>query len=293
MITITGATGNVGGKLADILIRKGEKVRLVARGREKLEPFLERGAELAPGSILDSAFLAEAYRGANAVLTMLPADFAAPDVGAYQEKAGESILSAVKNSGVRRVVNLSSLGGHTWEGTGIVAGLARLEAKLNGLRGVSVLHLRPSYFMENFIFQIGMIKSTGMFGSAVRPDTSLPLVATRDIARIAAEKLAKPDFEGHSVLPIMGPRNYTMAEAAKALGAAIGRPGLKYVQFPPEQVKAALMQMGLSASVADSYNGLSEGINNGVMNFDKRTPESTTPTTIEEFASFFARVYNA
>jgi uncharacterized protein YbjT (DUF2867 family) len=293
MIAITGATGNVGSKITDILLQKGEKVRLIARHGEKLEPFAKRGAEIAAGSILDTAFLTEAYEGAKAVLTMLPADFTAPDIGAYQEKAGESILSAVKSSGVTHVVNLSSLGGHTAVGTGIVAGLARLEAKLNGLGGVTILHLRPSYFMENLLGQIGMIKSMGMFGSAIKPDVSFPLVATRDIARVAAEKLAKLGFKGHSVLPIMGPRNYTMAEAARALGAAIGKPDLKYVEFPADQVKAALMQMGLSASVADSFNGLSEGINNGAMVFDKRTPESTTPTTIEEFAKLFARVYNA
>jgi uncharacterized protein YbjT (DUF2867 family) len=291
-IFITGGTGKVGSKLTDILLQKGQKVRLIARHREKLETFAKKGAEIAAGSLLDTAFLTKAYIGAKAVFTMLPADFAAPDIGAYQEKAGESILSAMKGSGVSHVVNLSSLGRHTTLGTGIVAGLAKLEAKLNGLGGVTVLHLRHSYFMENLLGQIGTIKSMGMFGSTIKPDVSMPLVATQDIARLAAEKLTKLDFKGHSVLPIMGPRNYTMVEAAKALGAAIGKPDLKYVQFPADQVKTALMQMGLSASVADAFNGLSEGINKGVMNVDKRTPESTTPTTIEEFAKLFALLYN-
>jgi uncharacterized protein YbjT (DUF2867 family) len=199
---------------------------------------------------------------------------------------------AVKNSGVTHVANLSSLGGQTTVGTGIVAGLARLEEKLNKLKGINVLHLRPSYFMEDLLGQIGMIKSMGMFGSAIKPDVSLPFVATQVIARVAAEKLAKLDFKGHSVFPIMYSRNYTMVEVARALEAAIGKPDLKYDQVPPDQAKGALMQMGFSTSIADSFNGLSEGINNGVMNFDKRTPESTTPTTIEDFAKLFARIYN-
>lgn len=292
MIVITGATGKVGSKISDLLLKSGQKVRLIARHEEKLGPYKERGAQIAAGSILDTVFLTKAYSGAKVVLTMLPGDFTAVDVGAYQEKAGESVFNAIKNSGVKYVVNLSSLGGHTVVDTGIVAGLAKLEKKLGTLKDMNVLHLRPSYFMENFLGNIGMIKAMGVMGSTVRPDVSIPLVATQDIAKVAAEKLTNLDFRGHSVLPIMGPRNYTMVEVAAALGKSVGKPDLKYVQFPQDQAKQGLMGMGISASMADSYLGLANGINKGVMDFDKRTPASTTPTTIEEFANLFAFVYS-
>lgn len=120
------------------------------------------------GSILDTAFLTKASTGAKAVLTMMPGDFQAPNVRAYQEKVAESVFAAVKSSGVKSVVNLSSLGGHTTSGNGIVGGLGILEGKLNTLKGVNVLHLRPSYFMENLLGNIGMVKLMGMMDSTIR-----------------------------------------------------------------------------------------------------------------------------
>jgi uncharacterized protein YbjT (DUF2867 family) len=292
MIVITGATGNVGSKLTDILLNSGQKLRLIARHREKLEPYSERGAEIATGSLVDTSFLTETYTGAKAVFTMLPADFTAPDITAYQDKAGGSVFTAVRDSGVKYVVNLSSLGGHTPVGVGIVAGLAKLEVKLNGLKEVNILHLRSGYFMENLLGSIGMIKNMGVVGGPIKHDVSMSLIATQDIAQVAAEKLMKLDFSGHSVLPLMGPRNYTMDEVWTVLSAAIGKPDLRYAQFPAAQVKEGLMQMmGVSESVADSFIGLSEGMNNGLLNVEKRIPATTTPTTIEEFAKLFADVY--
>jgi uncharacterized protein YbjT (DUF2867 family) len=168
------------------------------------------------------------------------------------------------------VVNLSSLGGHTPVGVGIVAGLAKLEVKLNGLKEVNILHLRSGYFMENLLGSIGMIKNMGVVGGPIKHDVSMSLIATQDIAQVAAEKLMKLDFSGHSVLPLMGPRNYTMDEVWTVLSAAIGKPDLRYAQFPAAQVKEGLMQMmGVSESVADSFIGLSEGMNNGLLNVEK------------------------
>jgi uncharacterized protein YbjT (DUF2867 family) len=293
MIVITGATGNVGSKLTEKLLADGQKLRLIARHRDKLEPYEKKGAEVAAGSVLDTDFLTKAYSGARAVLTMMPADLSAEDIGAYQKQTAESIFAAVRDSGVKHVVNLSSLGGHTSEGTGIVAGLARLESMLNELSGVNILHLRPGYFMENLLGYAGMIKGMGVMGGEILPDTRMSLVATKDVAAVAAEQLTRLDFTGHSVLPIMGSRDYTMSEVAKVFGTAIGKLDLQYVAVPSDQVIGGLMQMGASESVAKSFIELGDAINNGTMSVDKRTPESTTPTTIEEFSSLFAGVYQA
>jgi uncharacterized protein YbjT (DUF2867 family) len=191
-------------------------------------------------------------------------------------------------------VNISSIGGHTEEKTGIVAGLARQEKRLNALEGVNVLHLRPAYFFENLLGNIGMIKGMGINGSAVAGDVSYPMVATRDIAVVAAKKLAALDFTGKSVLPVLGPKDYSMNEITKAIGAAIGKPDLNYVQFPYDQAKQGMMGAGMAESVADAFVEMSVGINTGVFNTEVRSTDNTTPTTIEEFAtSLFAHVYNA
>jgi uncharacterized protein YbjT (DUF2867 family) len=163
---------------------------------------------------------------------------------------------------------------------------------LNTLQNVNVLILRPTYFMENLFGNIGIIKSMGINGSPIKPDVSFPLIATQDVANVVAAKLDALDWRGNAVLPLLGPKDYSMNEVTKAIGTAIGKPDLKYVQFPADQAKQGMMQqMGVSASVADAFVGLSQGINLGVFNIEKRNAATSTPTTIEQFAKSFADVY--
>jgi uncharacterized protein YbjT (DUF2867 family) len=291
MIVITGASGKIGSKVTDALLEKGKKLRLVARHADKLKKY-EGKAEIMTGDLTDEAFLTKAYQGAEAALIMLPADPNNPDVKAYQEKGVKSITNAVKNSGVKKVVAISSVGGHTTDHTGIVAGLAKLETSLKTLEGVDILFLRPSYFMENLLGNIGMIKNMGINGSALDEGKEFPLIATKDIAKVVVDKLLSLDFTGKTVQPLLGARDYSMKEVTAVLGKAIGKPELPYIRFPYDQAKAGMVQMGLSESIADSYVELSEGINTGVFNTEVRDAKSTTPTTIEEFAQTFASAYN-
>jgi hypothetical protein len=76
------------------------------------------------------------------------------------------------------------------------------------------------------------------------------------------------------------------------LGKAIGKPDLNYVQFSYDEAKKAMQQWGISESVAQAFVGLTEGINIGRFDTEKRNTESTTATTLEDFAKTFAFVYN-
>jgi uncharacterized protein YbjT (DUF2867 family) len=291
MIVIIGATGKVGSKTAEILLAKGQKVRLIARHADKLNAFKAKGAEIAVGDSNDEEFLTKAFKGADVVMTMLPADFQSDDVGTSQDEMGEAQAYAIKKSGIKYVVNLSSLGGHTEVNTGIVAGLARQEVRLNKIEDVNILHLRPTYFFENLLNNIPMIKSQGINGTALAPDVKLPMITTQDIAKVAAEKLMSKDFKGKSVLSLLGPKEYTMNEVTQAIGKAIGKPDLKYVQLSYDEAKNGLMQFGVAESPAEAFVGLMKGINLGVFEGEKRTPASTTMTTVDEFAKSFAQFY--
>lgn len=292
MIVIIGATGKVGSKTAEILLSKGKKVRLIARHADKLNVFKAKGAEIAAGDSTDEDFLTKVFKGADVVFTMMPADFQAADIAEYQDEMGEAQAYAIKKSGVKHVVNLSSLGGHTEENTGLVAGLARQEVRLNKIENVNILHLRPTYFFENLFNNIAVIKNMGVNGSALTPEVKFPMIATQDIAKVAAEKLMNPNFTGKSVLTLLGAKDYNMNEITEVIGKAIGKPDLKYVQFSYDEAKKGLMQFGITASPAEAYIGLTKGINMGVFGKESRTAEKTTATTLEEFAKTFAQIYN-
>ena len=292
MITIMGATGHTGKKITEALLKTGEKVRALGRSENKLAELKRAGAEILTGDTNDAAFLTKAFRGADAVYTLLPTDPRAPDYRAEQDRQGEAIVKAIRESGVQYVVALSSAGAELSSGTGPIAGLHAQEQRLKQLKGVNVLLLRPVSFFENFYEAIGLIKREGINGNSVAPDLPIPMVATRDIADAAAKALKARDWHGVVVRELLGPRDLSFTEATHILGKRIGKPDLRYVQFSDEDQARALVQAGMSQSFADLYVEMTRAFNSGTIK-PHRTAQNTTPTRFESFASELARAYTA
>jgi uncharacterized protein YbjT (DUF2867 family) len=293
MYVITGATGNTGSVVAEKLLASGTKVRVVGRDAKRLERFSQKGAEAVVADMTDAAALEKALSGARAVYAVMPPNISSPDVRAYQERVTDSLAAAIQNNAVAYAVALSSTGADKAYGTGPVVGLHGLEKKLGSIEGLNVLSLRCGHFMENLLTQIGIIQSLGFMAGPVRADVPLPMIATGDIGDVAAESLAKLDFVGKQTCELLGPRHVTNAEAAKIIGAAIGKPDLAYRQVPEVLLKPAMMQMGLSADTVELILEMSEALNTGHMKSQEaRSPQNTTPTTLETFAAeVFAPAY--
>ncbi|HXA01404.1 MAG TPA: NmrA family NAD(P)-binding protein [Cytophagaceae bacterium] len=290
---ITGATGNIGSVLVQKLLVAGNTVKAIGRSAEKLAKLKEKGAEILKGDLDDSAFLTKAFTGADAVFAMIPPDYMATNARERQQKTGRSLITAIKNSKVKNVVALSSLGANLLKGAGIVQGLSDFEQEINKLQGVNVKILRPGYFMENLYGQLPVIQQMSLMGSAVKADLKFPIIATKDIADVAAKRLSALDFSGISIENILGPKDLNFNEITSIIGKAIGKPALKYVQFPEQDAAKGMMQGGLSKSTADALVEFSRAMNNGeVIAGVKRTPENSTPTGLEEFAKVFAMAYS-
>ena len=274
------------------MLAEGHTARAIARTDKKLQALADKGAEIHTGSLEDTAFLTNAYEGADAVFAMIPPNFVSTDYRAFQNEVAQSHVAAVKDAGVKSVVALSSIGGHLIEGAGIVQGLHDFEEHVSKLQNVNLLVLRPAYFMENIYMQIDVIKQMGICGSPIIPDVSQPMVATKDIAAAAAGHLSNLDFKGHALEYILGERNLSYIEVTRALGKALGKEDLQYVQFSYEDAYKSMVEMGLSESIADLIIGLAKAINNGdILSHYQRTPDNTTETSIEEFADTFAAAY--
>ncbi len=294
MYVVTGATGKTGRVVAEALLAAGADVQVVGRSEGRLRPLVEMGAQPFVGSLDDAQTMSIAFSGAVGVYCMIPPRLEVRDFPAWQRAVGESLAAAVHEAGVNYVVFLSSVGAQHTEGTGPVAGLRREEDRLNRLTGVNVLNLRAGFFMENFFAQIDVIRGMGVVGLPMEGDRPCPLIAAKDIGQYAAERLLQKDFSDKCTRELLGPRDMTMSEATRVLGAAIGKPDLEYVQFPFEDAQQALLGMGLSASGASTLLQLYRGFNDGlVVATEERSPENTTATTLEEFAGVFAEVYAA
>ncbi|HUK99471.1 MAG TPA: NAD(P)H-binding protein, partial [Nitrospirota bacterium] len=194
MYTILGATGNVGSKIADIMISlKGENVRLVSRTADRMLPCLLQknraditmysgDAEAYVGDMMDAAFLVHAFEGADAVFTLIPPNINAEKFMTYAASISESIAHALEIANVRYVVNLSSIGADMSEGTGAILALHNFEQRLNRIDGLNVMHVRAAFFMENLFMNIGQIQSQGINSSAIQGNIKFPMIATQDVA---------------------------------------------------------------------------------------------------------------
>jgi len=293
MYVITGATGHTGSVAAENLLASGAKVRVIGRDAKRLERFSQKGAEAVVAEMTDAPALEKALSGARAVYAVMPPNISAPDVRAYQERVTDSLAAAIRNNGIAYAVALSSTGADKAYGTGPVLGLHHLEKKLEAISGLNVLSLRCGHFMDNLLTQIGIIQSLAFTAGPVRADVPLPMIATSDIGEVAAESLAKLDFVGKQTRELLGPRHVTNAEAAKIIGAAIGKPDLAYRQIPGSILKPAMMKMGLSANMVNLILEMSEALNTGHMKSQEpRSARNTTPTTLETFAAeVFAPAY--
>jgi uncharacterized protein YbjT (DUF2867 family) len=226
---------------------------------------------------------------------MLPPNISAPNVRAYTDRVTDALASALEKNGVRHAVALSSMGADKADRTGPVLGLRNLEQRLEAISGLNALMLRAGYFMENILPQVGIIQQLGHMAGPVRSDLALPMIATRDIGAAAAELLQQRDFQGKQRRELLGARDVTFTQIARVVGAAIGKPDLTYQQVPAAQIKPALMQMGMSANMADLLLEMSDALNSGYMRaLEPRSAQNTTPTTIETFVGeVFVPAYRA
>lgn len=291
---ITGGAGNISKPLTLSLLKQGHQVTVIGRNANNLKELADAGAQLAIGSVEDLAFLTNTFTGADAVYTMVPPNFTPSDWKAYIASVGEIYKQAIDASGVKYVVNLSSVGAELPAGCGPVTGLYRVEQSLNNLSDANILHLRPSYFYNNLFANIGMIKGMGIIGGNFSiPAGRFPIVAPIDIAEVAATALVDLNFKGHNARYIASDEVGT-DEIAAAFGNAIGNPSLPWVLFTDEQSLGGMIQAGLPEEIAKNYTEMGHAMHTGEMlaGYFKNKPESLGKIKLADFAVQFAYAYN-
>ena len=284
MFVVLGASGHTGHVVASNLLARGQKVRVVGRSADRLKSLAAKGAEISVADATDAPALTKALKGADAAYVLIPPELTGSNYRAFQDRVSDAIAASVENAGVKNVVSLSSIGADKSSGTGPVVGLYNLEQKLNQIDGANVLHLRAGYFMENTLPQVAVIRMMGSMAGPIRPDLKLPMIATRDIGDAAADALVRQEFRGKQTRELLGQRDINYVEVASIIGKAIGKPSLGYVQAPDDQLRAAMVQMGMSANFVGLILEMAGALNSGHMKaLEPRTAANTTPTSFDTF----------
>ncbi|MBA2611760.1 MAG: NmrA family NAD(P)-binding protein [Bacteroidetes bacterium] len=284
-IVIAGANGRVANHLAKMLLAKGHIVKAISRDVSKIKALKQNGATLVEADFFDSAALRKAFTGSETVFVYSPLILHSQNLNEDQFGIINSLIKAIKNSGVKNVVLLSSWGVELSEKSGGILGCQFFEQELEKIHGINTLILRPVWFMENFVYNIGLIKMAGINGLAIKPDVKFPMVTTDDIAAAAFEYLDDVNFEGRNIIYIKSQKEYSMKEVSEILGKTVGIQKLKYVEFPLSVQKQGMVASGqLSPNAADMLIEINQCISKGILKVDSTHKIKNTPTTLEVFA---------
>jgi len=292
-IIITGSLGNVAKPLAQQLISEGHDITVISSNETKKDEIETLGAKASIGSIADLDFLVKTFEGANAAFLMTPPNMGGVNIVENTINAGKNYAEAIKQTGIKRVVMLSSIGAESPVENGPIKGLHFIEKFYNELENTSVTFLRAGYFYLNFFNDIPLIKNAGIIGANFSGETKVPLVHPKDIAKAAAEELVK-NFEGKNVKYIVSDERKA-SEFAKVFGNAIGKPELPWLEFKDEDSLNGMLQAGLPQEMAELYTEMGRGIRTGVVQKDFIEHGSAVDGKIklEEFAKEFAEKFNA
>ncbi len=284
-IAITTPTGHVGSAVADFLLDKADEVsvRLLGRRPNHLQELTERGAEMAIGAQDDADYLTRATQDVDALFWVTPPGFGSDNVREFQNRLAKAAATAVRTNQIARVVNLSSLGAYLASGAGPINGLHDVEQRFNDAAD-NVLHLRPGYFFENLLWQADSIRDRGRISSPVSGSTRFPMIATRDIGWVAAQRLVDWEWSGQIVQELHGPADLSFDGVAATLANVLGRK-IEYVKCDPRQMRQVLLDNALSENAADLMLEMYDAVEKGRLRpTQPRSEETTTPTTLQEFA---------
>lgn len=289
MITVLGATGNVGSRVVAELADAGNAVRAVARDTRRLTG--GAGVTAYPADLTDPTALRAAFDGAEAAFVLSPFDVTAPDYAAHQRLLGESVVTALHDSGVPRVVALSSLGadvpgGPELTATGYLGSLHEQEERLATL-DARITFVRPGLFLESFLGAVEAMRAHGVHVDTLDPGTALPMVATRDVGRAAATALLDPDAP--EIVEVQGAADRTVPDVVAALGPALGMPGLAYRRVPADELAGLLRSAGMSADAARLHVAMNRAFDEGRVRAHGPRGDVAGVLTVEEWAATVGR----
>lgn len=247
-IAVTTPTGNIGNKLAALLLERGAEVTLIARHPEKVKTLMARGAKIAAGQHDDAVVLEQAVRDCDALFWVNPPNLASRDPLADARRFADVAAGILRKRPAVRLVLISSVGAHLPSGTGPIAGLHYAENKFRSV-AENVVALRPNYFMENIFSSLPTILSDGAIYTSNSASITTPQIATQDIAEIAADVLLS-GTSGHRVIDLIGPEDISFRDCAEVISRELAKQ-VRVITVPGEKLKVGFVQAGLSEQLAD------------------------------------------
>jgi NAD(P)H dehydrogenase (quinone) len=279
-VLVTGATGDTGRATVDELLARGHRVRALAHGQdERSKKLQERAVEVIYGDLLDFGQVRAALDGVQRAYFVYPIRPGILQATAY-------FAQAAKEAGLDGIVNMSQISARE-DAKSHAATDHWLAERVFDWSGMTVVHIRPTYFAEWLLYLAPMIKA-GLLHVPFGTGKHAPITA-EDQARVIVGILEDPATHYGKIYPLFGPVEFTYQETAKVLSRVLGK-SIEYKQVDFEEFKKSL-QAGEKASAKgkaregneflfqhlrevaiDHQNGVFEGTNDLVEKLGGRPP---------------------
>jgi uncharacterized protein YbjT (DUF2867 family) len=277
---ITGATGDIGSRVVERLLERGDRPRIFVRDLEKARARYGDRVDIAVGDLAHAESLLAALEGVRALFLV--------NSGPELANRDAAAANVAKAAGVKNLVKLSSMDARQKVGTGLWH--AQGESAIRAT-GISFTFVQPAGFMSNALGWVPSIKAEGVV-SAPTGDGRIAFIHPDDIAAVAVEALTKREFERES-LPITGPEALSYGGMTAKIGAAVGKP-LRFQPISEEQERHQMIESGWRPEIVDAhvsiYRAIREGrlaiVTDNVDRVIRQTPISFERWVEENVAAF-------
>ena len=246
---ITGATGDVGSKVVDLLIQRGNRPRVFVRDTNKAQSRFGNRVDICLGDLANAESLRTALKGVDVLFLVN----SGPEIPVRDELAA----NLAKAAGVRHLVKLSSM--DVQQGLAIGAWHEQGEAAIR-TSGIPFTFVQPTGFMSNLLAWANSIKQEEVVRSSTG-DGKRAFIHSDDIAAVATEALTTSNYLGQS-LPITGPEALSFAEVTAAIATAIGKQ-LTFQPITDEEARQRYSTISASTEETEAHVSLWRAIREG------------------------------
>jgi NAD(P)H dehydrogenase (quinone) len=242
-VLVTGATGDTGRATVDELLARGHRVRALAHGQdERSKRLQERGVEVVYGDLLDFGQVKAALNGVKRAYFVYPIRPGILQATAY-------FAQAAKEAAVDGIVNMSQISARE-DAKSHAATDHWLAERVFDWSGVTVAHIRPTYFAEWLLYLAPMIKAGQLhvpFGTGKHAP-----IAAEDQARVIVGILEDPAPHRGKTYPLFGPVEFTYRETAQVLSRVLGK-SVEYKQVDFEEFQTTLQGVGKASTKGNDF----------------------------------------